>query len=125
MKNNENETRLNKKKYKYKLIYYVIGYVIGYIISLCVSGVPSLIYLIPIKIDALVIGAIIGTLWNTHHYSITGNDARSYALLPAVILIIFIAITASISTVLFNCGIITNHDPFAGMFETLSQTNGK
>lgn len=122
MKNNKKETslkeenKLNKKKYEYKLIYYVICYVIGYVISLSVTGVPNLIYLIPIKGDALVISVCIGTIFNMNHYKITGYDARGYGFLPAVIALLLTFIMALISVVLSNYGIITNQDPFRGMF---------
>jgi hypothetical protein len=120
MKNNKKETslkeenKLNKKKYEYKLIYYVICYVIGYVISLYVTGVPNLMYLIPIKLDALAISVITGTLWNTIHYKITGYDARGYGFLPAVITLLLIFIILILIKILLLFGVIVDPNPFFG-----------
>ncbi|NMM62853.1 hypothetical protein HBE96_09095 [Clostridium sp. P21] len=120
MKNNKKETSLNKenkKKYEYKLIYYVVCYVIGYIISLCVSGVPSLIYLIPIKEDSLAISTIMGTICNLHHYNISGNSARHYMFKPALILIVTTVIMLIIIKVAIALGVITDPNPFFGFIK--------
>jgi hypothetical protein len=118
--NNEKETslkkenELNKKKYEYKLIYYVICYVICYGISLYVTGIPNLMYLIPIKGDALVISVCVGTLWNAYHYKITGYDARGYGFFPAVVLILLLFIILILIKVLLSFGVIVDPNPFFG-----------
>lgn len=119
MKDKKKERSLNKEnknKYEYKLIYYIIGYAIGYLISLCVTGVPSLIYLIPIKVDAIGISLCIGSLWNAYHYKIGGDDARSYGFLPAVIAVLIILITLILIKLLIVFKIVATPDPFAGFF---------
>ncbi|NMM64206.1 hypothetical protein HBE96_16390 [Clostridium sp. P21] len=118
--NNEKETSLkqentlNKNKYEYKLIYYVICYAIGYVISLCVTGVPNLMYLIPIKLDALAISVITGTLWNTIHYKITGYDARRYGFLPAMVVLLLLFIILILIKVLLLFELIVDPNPFLG-----------
>ncbi|NMM64505.1 hypothetical protein HBE96_17975 [Clostridium sp. P21] len=120
MKNKKKETSLNKenkKKYEYKLTYYVICYVIGYIISLWITGIPSLIYLIPIKVDALAISTIVGTLCNLYHYNISGNSARHYMFKPALISIVTTLIISIITKVVIELGVITDPNPFFGFIK--------
>ncbi|NMM62852.1 hypothetical protein HBE96_09090 [Clostridium sp. P21] len=121
MKNNKKETslkkenNLSKNKYEYKLIYYVICYGIGYVISLCVTGVPNLMYLIPIKLDAIFISVMIGTFCNIYHYNIPGDRGRHYMFRPLMIGILLIFIILIITKVLLLFGVIVTPDPFGGM----------
>ncbi|NMM61979.1 hypothetical protein HBE96_04590 [Clostridium sp. P21] len=107
-----------KKKRTWKA--YVILYIIGYIISLCYTGIPNLIYLIPMKINAISLSLFGGYLYyqfkqpkqpnesnNLYIGKIRGNCAI-FAILVMVIWCLYIVVIH----LLFTLHIISDKVPF-------------
>ncbi|NMM64726.1 hypothetical protein HBE96_19135 [Clostridium sp. P21] len=112
-----------KRKIKRKWLAYLILYIIGYIISLCVTGIPSLDYLIPFKLDALCFSIFIGETVTSPPVDI--KDTLSprwrgfvFGVISAVLVLIFIIVIYILET----CNIITNLDPFFGIFGILKKS---
>jgi hypothetical protein len=85
--------------------FYLISYLLGYAISLLITGIPSIIYLIPIKITALSLAIIIGNAFYhaskkmpVYYYPIKGFK---YTLVILVIMLVFYLL----KSILFMIGI--------------------
>jgi hypothetical protein len=117
-----------KDRLHWKVIF--IGYIITYVISICVTGVPNLTYLIPIKADAIVGAGFLGLLsektsikrWYEKKSKIDYNfsEARWRAGLYSAVVMISILIMGVIVNLLLYFGIITDITPFEGMFQKLN-----
>lgn len=87
-------------------------YVVGYIISLCNTGIPSLYYLIPLKIVAIALGWVFGNgsymligqknadIWLcallSIRYSISGALFLILSLYPIKLLSLWLAIDSAV-----------------------------
>lgn len=115
--------KIDNKKDKWK--FFLIGYIITYIISLCVTGIPKLTYLIPIKLDALIIAILTGALSEIRvkvpNESKIERERRIRwkGVVYGVLVIISVAILALALQVLVKYNVITDIRPFQGMFEAL------
>lgn len=107
-----------KKKRNWKA--YVILYIIGYILSLCYTGIPSLIYLIPIKINAVSVSLFGGYLYyqfkqpkltNESNDLYIGRIRGNCAIFAVLVIVIWCVYIVAIQF-LFTLHIISNKAPF-------------
>lgn len=73
--------------------FYLLGYIIGYIASIRITGVPSIVYLIPIKLIAIFTAMMIGTAFYYGHKKVPVYEVPlrliKYMMLFIVITLIF------------------------------------
>lgn len=78
--------------------FYLVSYILGYVISLFTTGIPSIFYLIPIKMTAIVIMIFIGNAFYhasrkmpVYLYPIKG---MKYILIVLAVMVVFYSIKA-------------------------------
>ena len=94
-----------RKLFKERWKFYVATYIIGYLISLKATGIPDILYLIPIKLLAIGLAITLGNaFYHAIHkvpiYSITVKSVKYVLLFIAVCIVFKAAITV---TTHFKC----------------------
>lgn len=81
-----------KRVLKERWVYYLVGYIIGYLISFLNTGVPSPIYLIPIKLLAFMMALGIGTAiyYGLHGVSTLETPVRAMKYVGFIFLLVVI-----------------------------------
>ncbi|WPC43866.1 hypothetical protein [Clostridium sp. JS66] len=111
-----------RRKIKRKWLAYLIMYIIGYVISLCITGIPSLTYLIPLKLDALFVSVFMGESITAPPVDLKNTlDARWRGVVFAVILFLLEGVFFLLLTMLLKFNIITDIKPFEGIFALLDK----
>ncbi|NMM61978.1 hypothetical protein HBE96_04585 [Clostridium sp. P21] len=112
-----------KRKIRKKWHAYLIGYIIGYIISLCVTGVPSVDYLIPFKYDVILLCAIIGESLTAPPVDIKDTlSPRWRGFVFGVVLSALSVVFLIVMHILETYNIVTNIYPFIGIFGLLKKS---
>ncbi|AWI07209.1 hypothetical protein [Clostridium drakei] len=105
----------NKRNINWRII--LIGYIIGYIISLCITGIPKLTYLIPIKVDAMCISILITSLSKVPKKpNKTDIEIRWNGVVYGIISLVLLVVVVILLQILLKYNIITDIRPFLGMF---------
>ncbi|NMM64503.1 hypothetical protein HBE96_17965 [Clostridium sp. P21] len=105
----------NKRKINWKII--LVGYIIGYIISLCITGIPKLTYLIPIKVDAMCISILITSLSKVPKKpNKTDIEIRWNGVVYGIISLVLLVVVVILLQILLKYNIIIDIRPFLGMF---------
>lgn len=85
--------------------FYLICYIIGYIVSIRITGVPSITYLIPIKIFAIFIGVGLGTAFYYAYKKVPIYEVPLRLIKYIVAYILILLIFKLIYTLLLPLGI--------------------
>ena len=102
------------KVFKERWPFILGGYFLGYIVSLNITGVPSVIYLVPVKFLAIMVSVIMST--GVYHATESGQYLKSLsegAIPLIVILIIFMLVMVIHKSLMRDYGI--DISPFVGL----------
>lgn len=108
-----NEKR--KKRYDRKKMFYIGTYILGYALSLLKTGVPSLIYLVPIKLMAVYISAMAGTALYTASIGMSRAESLPIAMKKTFWCILLFLVVAQIERILLANGVNIDIKPFIGI----------
>lgn len=85
-----------KQIFKERWKFYLIGYIFGYIVSLLNTGVPNIMYLVPIKLTSVVCAIGIGpaTYYGLKGMTVPELVAKGikHAAIAGIVIIVFVMI---------------------------------